>query len=288
MEVFENTKVCAVIGNPVAHSLSPRIQNAAFQHLKLNYVYVAFNVSRKNLESALQGIRALGIHGINVTMPLKTQILPHLDMLDPNAERIGAVNTVLNKEGILIGYNTDAFGSASALREHNEYPRNKRLVILGSGGAARAVSFALAKDSIQTVILNRTVEKARVLAEELKKLFGEKIRYAKLNQRNLKKEVKDADILINATPIGMYPSANKTPVNQELLRTGLTVFDLVYNPPETRLLREAKAVGAPTIGGAVMLVHQAAASFEIWTGKKAPIGVMMKACQEGIRELGWK
>ena len=288
MKVFENTKVCAVIGDPVAHSLSPRIQNAAFQHLKLNYVYVAFNVSQKNLESALQGIRALGVHGINVTMPLKTQILPHLDILDPNAERMGAVNTVLNKDGRLIGYNTDAFGSASALREHNEDPKDKRLLILGAGGAARAISFALAKDSIQTVILNRTVEKARALAEELKKSFGEKIRYGRLNQKNLEKELKDADVLINATPIGMYPSANQTPVNPELLRSGITVFDLVYNPPETRLLREAKAVGAPTIGGAVMLVHQAAASFEIWTGTKAPIDVMMKACQEGGQELGGK
>lgn len=288
MKVFENTKICAVIGDPIAHSLSPQIQNAAFQHLKLNYVYVAFNVSQKNLESALQGIRALGIHGINVTMPLKTQILPHLDVLDPNAERIGAVNTVLNEQGRLVGYNTDAFGSASALREHNADPKDKRLLILGAGGAARAVSFALAKDSTQIVILNRTVEKARALAEELKKSFGERIRYSKLSQKNLKKELKDADVLINATPIGMYPSENQTPVNPELLRSGLTVFDLVYNPPETRLLREAKAVGAPTIGGEVMLVHQAAASFEIWTGEKAPIDVMMKACQKGVQELGGK
>jgi len=285
MEILGDTKVCAVIGDPIEHSLSPQIHNAAFQHLKLNYVYVAFRVAEKDIKNALQGIQALKIHGLNVTMPLKTKIIPYLDKLDSCAERIGAVNTVLNEKGKLIGYNTDGLGALAALKANNQDLVNKKILILGAGGASRAISYTLAKDARKIVILNRTIEKARSLAKELNKIFGKKVRYGEINEKRLEKELKDTDILINATLLGMHPYKNETPVSRKLLQSDLTVFDLVYNPPETRLLREAKAIGAKTINGLAMLVHQGALSFEIWTGKKAPIDVMLKACMEGLKNL---
>jgi shikimate dehydrogenase len=284
VEILGTTKVCAVIGDPIEHSFSPQIHNAAFQHLKLDYTYVAFRVSEKNLEDALIGIRALGIHGLNVTMPLKTKIIPHLDELDPDAEAIGAVNTILNTKGKLIGYNTDGLGAFSALKANNCYLKNKKILILGAGGASRAISYTLAKDAHEVVILNRTIERARKIAHDLHKIFGEKIRQRKLDEEALEKELNDTDILINATPLGMYPYENQTPVNRKFLRSDLTIFDLVYNPPETKLLREAKAIGAKTVNGVAMLVHQGAASFEILTGKRAPIDVMLKACAEVIED----
>lgn len=283
MRILGDTRVCALIGDPVEHSLSPRIHNAAFQHLKLNYVYVAFRVTGEDLENALQGARALKIHGLNVTMPLKTRIVSYMDRLDPSAERIGAVNTVLNEEGRLIGHNTDGLGALTALRAHGQDPTNKKVLILGAGGASRAVSYALSGDAREIVILNRTVWKARALANELNKAFGKRVRHGRLDEKELEKELEDVDILINATPLGMHPNENETPVSRRLLRSDLTVFDLVYNPPETRLLREAREIGAKTINGLAMLVHQGALSFEIWTGRRAPIDVMLKACTKGLK-----
>jgi shikimate dehydrogenase len=261
------------------------MQNAAFRHLNLNFVYVAFKVAKENVEKALQGTRAFGIKGLNVTMPLKTAVIPHLDRLAPEAEKMGAVNTILNDNGRLIGYNTDGLGALESLKANGQNPAGKNILILGAGGAARAVAFSLCKEANAIVILNRTVEKAKILAEELNKTFGKTVRHGRLNYETLAKEIKNADILVNATSIGMTPHENETPVNMKLLRQDLTVFDLVYNPPETKLLREAKAVRAKTVEGLSMLVYQGALSFEIWTGKKAPIDVMMKACREGLEDL---
>jgi shikimate dehydrogenase len=286
VEILGTTKVCAAIGDPIEHSFSPQIHNAAFQHLKLNYTYVAFRVPEKNLKDALTGIRALGIHGLNVTMPLKRSIIPYLDELDANAKGIGAVNTVLNRKGKLIGYNTDGLGALSTLKANDCYVGNKKILILGAGGASRAISYTLAKDTREIAVLNRTIERARELARDINRTFGEKTQHGRLDEETLEKELKDTDILINATPIGMHPYEDQTPVNRNFLRSDLTVFDLVYNPPETRLLREAKTIGAKTVNGIVMLVHQGAASFEIWTGRKASIDVMLRACAKGIED--WK
>jgi len=283
VKILGNTKVCALIGDPVNHSLSPRIHNAAFRHLKLNYVYVAFRVEEKNLEKAVEGVRALRIHGLNVTMPLKTKIIPHLDKLDSTAESIGAVNTVLNENGTLIGYNTDGLGALAALKANNQNPAGKKVLILGAGGASRAVAYTLSEIARELVILNRTTEKAKALAKELNKVFGVKVRHGELCEKSLEKELKDTNILINATPLGMHPYEDETPVSRKLLSSDHTVFDLVYNPPETRLIREAKAAGAKTINGLSMLVHQGARSFEVWTGKKAPVDVMLEACIEELK-----
>jgi shikimate dehydrogenase len=285
LKISGDTQICALIGDPVEHSLSPHIQNAAFKHLNLNFVYVAFKVTKKNVEKALDGARALGIKGLNVTMPLKTAVIPHLDQLTPEAEKIGAVNTILNDNGKLIGYNTDGLGALKALKANGQNPAGKNILILGAGGAARAIAFTLCKEANAVVILNRTLEKAKTLAEELNKTLGKTVRHGRLDEKTLGKEVKSADILVNATSLGMSPYENETPVNMKLLHRNLTVFDLVYNPPETKLLKEAKAVGAKTVDGLSMLVYQGALSFEIWTGKKAPIDVMMKACREGLENL---
>jgi shikimate dehydrogenase len=285
VRISGKTQICALIGDPVEHSLSPYIHNAAFKHLRLDFVYIAFKVSKKNVKESLQGVRALGIKGLNVTMPLKTAVISCLDKLDSNAKKIGAVNTILNHNGTLIGYNTDGLGALQTLKARGQNPSGKNILILGAGGAARAVAFTLCKEADTLTILNRTLKKAKNLAEELRRNFSKKVRHGQLTQENLEIAVKEADMLINATSVGMTPHEKETPVDMKLMHSNLTVFDLVYNPPKTRLLREAKVVGAKTVDGMCMLVHQGALSFEIWTSRKAPIDVMMRACKKGLKTL---
>ena len=285
MKISGRTKVCALIGDPVEHSLSPIIQNAAFRSLDLDYVYVVFNVKSGDLREAVYGVKALGICGLNVTMPHKTAIIPYLDELDETARKTGSVNTVLNNNGRLIGYTTDGVGALNALKHAGVDPSGKRIVILGAGGASRSISFTLAEHASELVILNRTFSKAKALKDAIRKTLGEraKVRALPLSDENLSVELADADILINATSVGMKPNENETPVKQIYLRGDLVVFDLVYEPLETRLLREAKSIGAKVVDGLSMLVHQGAASFEIWTGVKAPVDVMMEAALEVIQ-----
>jgi len=278
MNISGKTKVCGLIGDPAEHSLSPVIQNTAFRHLDLDYVYVVFTVGRGSLEDAILGVRGLGIRGLNVTMPHKIDIIKYLDELDETARSISSVNTILNKDERLIGYTTDGIGALNALR-HKQVNPSCKIVMLGAGGASRSISFTLAKQASELVILNRTLEKAKKLANDLSSLLGEcgKVRAAGLSPSVLKKELKDAHVLVNATSVGMHPHNMETPVDPSLLRPDLVVFDLVYEPLETRLLSDARRLGAKAIDGLSMLVHQGAASFEIWTGMKAPIEVMMKA-----------
>jgi len=283
LNVSGKTRVCAVIGDPVEHSLSPCIHNAAFQHLQLDYVYVAFPVKRGDLRTAIQGMRSLKIHGLNVTTPHKLEVTQHLDHIDESAKNVGAVNTILNKEGTLIGYNTDGKGALLALEADQGELSDKKILILGAGGASRSISYTLAQEARELVVLNRTVEKAERLVKELLTTFGNKVRYGELSRGHIKVELEDTDILINATTVGMHPNEDETSVDRDLLRSNLTIFDLVYHPPETRLLRDAKASGARTIDGLAQLVYQGAVSFEIWTGKRAPVDVMMKAAREKLK-----
>ncbi len=287
MNVSGRTKVYALIGCPVEHSLSPTIHNAAFQHLGLDYIYVAFNVQAEGLRDAILGVRSLGICGLNVTMPHKISIVKHLDELDETVKRIGSVNTVLNRDGKLIGYTTDGIGALNALRHAGIDPSNKKIVILGAGGASRSISFTLAECARELVILNRTLEKAESLLDDMLRLSGGKadVRAKQLNDENLRVELDNADILINATSVGMKPNDASTLVKRDLLHRNLIVFDIVYDPPETRLLRDARSVGARTVDGLSMLVHQGAASFEIWTGMKAPVEVMMEAALRKMKEV---
>lgn len=278
LEITGKTKLCCLIGDPVEHSLSPIMHNAAFKALNLNYVYVAFNVNKNRLKDAIKGIKALGIHGINVTTPHKMAIVKFLDKLDESAIETKAVNTILNTESKLIGYNTDGIGAINALKNNGILLKNKKVVLLGAGGAARAIAFSLIKNGCELTILNRTLSKAKKLVKELKKKFkSSKISYYKLSNENLKKELSNANILINATSVGMRPKENESPVKKEFLKPDLCVFDIVYNPLETKLLKDAKSIGAKVINGLEMLLYQGAISFKIWTGEDAPIDVMKNA-----------
>jgi len=286
MKVSGKTGMCGLIGDPVEHSLSPVIQNAAFEALGLNYVYVAFTVRQNDLGNVILGVRGLGFRGLNVTMPHKIDVIQYLDKLDDTAKKIGSVNTIVNEEGNLIGYTTDGIGALNALRYKGVDLSGRKIVVLGAGGASRSVSFTLADEAEELVILNRTFQRAKKLVDDISNLLGDsaKIRAGRLSNGTLKKELEDADIVVNATSVGMNPQNTETPVDRGLLHHGIVVFDLVYEPLETRLLREARRMGAETVDGLAMLVHQGAASFEIWTGEKAPIEVMMKAAADKLKE----
>ncbi len=286
MKISGATKVCGIIGDPVGHSLSPVMHNAAFERLRLDFIYVAFTVRKEELAKAMNGVRSLGVHGLNVTMPHKNAIVTYVDELDQTAEFINAVNTVLNRDGKLIGFNTDGVGALEALSENGLDPKNKKLLLLGAGGAANAIAFQTAHEVNELVILNRTPQKARKLAESLNKKFGKKATAKSLSAENVEEEIQNSDILVNATSVGMHPSINQSPVAPELLRPDLCVMDIVYNPLETRLAREAKKKGARVISGVEMLIYQGAASFEIWTGHRAPVNVMREAVLKTLAEKG--
>jgi shikimate dehydrogenase len=268
------TKVCALIGDPVEHTVSPAMHNAAFQELGLDYIYVAFKVKPEELPQAVAGLKALNITGFNVTIPHKVVIIPLLDSLDPLAEKVGAVNTVINDDGKLKGYNTDAEGFYRALTEHGFNPKNKKVVVLGAGGASRAITYILAKNGASLTILNRQQELdwAEDIAGLLREDFRKEVKVLELG--DLAKALPSADLLINATSVGMSPSANVSPVPAKLLAGLPLVFDIVYNPIKTKLLQDAAVAGVKTISGVDMLAWQGALAFEKWTGRTAPINLM--------------
>ena len=277
MVISGKTRVCGVIGDPIEHTLSPIMHNAAFKALKLDFAFLAFKVKAADVEKAVSGMRALGIHGLNVTMPHKSAVINYLDEVDQAAKAIGSVNTILNKDGRLFGFNTDGVGALQALRENGVEPRGKKVLLLGAGGAARAIAYTLAREADELVILNRTAKQAAELANLLKQTFDRKVVADALSPNAIKDTLQDSDLLINATSVGMKPNANKTPVAFEWLRPDLAVMDIVYNPVETKLAKDAKAAGAKVVSGFEMLIYQGAASFEIWTGHSAPVEVMRHA-----------
>jgi len=259
------------------------MHNAAFRFLDLNCVYLALQVKSDDLGAAVEGIKSLGIPGFNVTIPHKVSIMKYLDEIDPKAFNIGAVNTVVYKDGRLIGYNTDGAGALAALKGENVDLAGKKVVLLGAGGAARALSFYIAPSARRLVILNRTESKATSLAKAIKERINIDVVGRGLKSESLSRELADADILINATSVGMYPKIEETLVDRSLINQDMTVFDIVYNPLETQLLREAKAANAKGINGIRMLVYQGALSFEVWIGEKPPIDVMVKAIEKALR-----
>jgi len=284
MSISGETRLCGLIGDPVEHTMSPVMHNAAFRELGIDFLYVPFRVKKEELGKAIEGMRALNIKGLNVTIPHKVDVIQFLDELDPLAEKIGAVNTIVNDGGLLKGYNTDASGFLQALLERGIEPEGKNVVVLGAGGASRAVSFILADRGARLVILNRLLELdwAEELAGRISQVFGKEVEVLELNRGNLIKALGKADILVNTTSVGMSPNADETPVAADLLKPGLIVFDIVYNPIKTRLLKEAETAGATTIGGLDMLVWQGVLAFEKWTGQKAPVELMK---QEAIKLL---
>jgi shikimate dehydrogenase len=261
MQLDGETIIYGIMGKPVSHSLSPAMHNAAFQALGLNKVYVPFEVA--DVPRALDGFRAIGVGGVSVTIPHKKAVLNYLDNIDPVAQKIGAVNTLLIEDTHITGYNTDWIGANKALETIID-PSGSTILLLGAGGSARAIGFGLLEKGATVVIANRTLAKGRTLAEDLN---CDCCPVEELN--NLK-----VDALVNATSVGMTPDVDNTPVHRDILKNIPAVMDIVYSPSETRLLREAKEVGCKTIGGFYMLLFQGVAQFELWTGRKAPVEVM--------------
>ena len=270
------TIICGIIGDPIEHTMSPAMHNAAFKTLGLDYVYIPFKVKSLELRKAAEGIRGLNLRGMNVTIPHKVAVMQFLDRIDPLAEKIGAVNTIVNDGGILTGYNTDAAGFLQTLHDRNLEVADKNVVLLGAGGAAHAISNILTREKARLTILNRKqgLSRAEDLANRLSLSYKADVKAGELTGENLKKVLNGADLVVNATSMGMNPENDRTPVSAELLNADLTVFDIIYNPLPTRLLQEAKAAGAKTIDGLEMLVWQGAAAFEIWTAIKPPFDVM--------------
>ncbi len=268
------TKICGLIGDPLGQTMSPLMHNTAFEKIGADYLYVPFTVKKGDLGKAIDGMRALNLRGLNVTMPHKVAVIQFLDELDDLADKIGAVNTIVNNDGVLKGYNTDGGGFLQSLLERGIEPKGKSIVILGAGGASRAVSFILADRGASLVMLNRTLSKVEELADRLSKAFPGRAEALQLNEKNLATALGKADILVNATSLGMAPNVDETPVSSSLLKPDLVVADAVYNPIKTRLLREAEEVGAKIVSGVNMVVWQGALAFEKWTGLKAPVEMM--------------
>ncbi len=277
------TKVCGVIGDPIEHSLSPVMHNAAFEALKIDYVFLAFKVQAAEVEKAMGGVRALNIHGLNVTMPHKNAVIKYLDQLDPTAKTIGSANTILNKDGRLLGFNTDGVGALNALEQNDVKLKGKNVVLLGAGGAAKAIAYTLAQEAREVTILNRTKQTGIDLVKLLTQKRNDNV-YVGL-QDEIPKYLEKANVLINATSVGMEPNANQILVQPEWLRPDLAVMDIVYNPIETKLARDAKAAGCKVVSGVEMLIYQGAASFEIWTACKAPVEVMRKAALNHLQKV---
>ncbi len=275
MDINAQTQLCGLLGNPVEHSLSPAIHNAAFRELDLNFVYIAFPV--QDLEGAIDGIRALGhIRGLSVTIPHKVAILPLLDSVETTAQYIGSVNTILKDQGTLVGSNTDASGAIQALRQGGVKLPGKRVVMLGSGGAARAIAFGICVEEkiAHLTILGIDDNERTTLAADLRTKTSIPVEDATLTPETLQSALDHAQLLIHCTPIGMHPKVDQSCVPKNLLHPDLTVMDIVYNPLHTQFLRDAQAAGCHTIPGIEMFLHQAVGQFELWTGQSAPIAVM--------------
>jgi shikimate dehydrogenase len=274
-DINARTQLCAVIGNPVEHSLSPAIHNRAFQELGLDFVYLAFRV--EDVRSAVSGMRALeNFRGLSVTIPHKVAIIEHLDEIAEVDAQIGSVNTVVNEGGKLRGFGSDGPGARQALAEGGVQVAGQPVLLLGSGGAARAIAFDLAHRATPSSlsILGVVEDELRALTRELREKTPVEATGEMLTEASLAKRIAESRIVIHATPVGMHPKQGKSLVPPDLLHPDLAVMDIVYNPYETRLLADARARGIRTVPGVEMFVNQALLQFEAWTGKTAPKEIM--------------
>ncbi len=273
-----STRVLGVFGHPVSHSLSPAMQNAAIRAMNIDYIYVPFHVLPEDLGRAVEGVRALQIAGVNVTIPHKERIIAYLDEVSDYARQIGSVNTVTNDDGVLKGDTTDGPGFLRSAESAFGKLDGCRALVLGAGGSAKAVAFALARIGCEITIANRTHERAVELVEGLTAVFdGARLGVVELRGEALADAASSADLLVNTTSVGMRPDVDSIPIPPELLHPKLKVYDLVYNPLRTRLVEEAERRGASAVSGLGMLVHQGALSLRIWTGLEPPIDVMEQA-----------
>ncbi len=271
MTVNGKTKTYGILGNPVAHSLSPVMHNAAFAATGIDGVYLPFPAP--DINTAVTGIRGLGVQGASVTIPHKEQVMALLDSIDPVAVKIGAVNTIVRKDDTLSGFNTDWLGAVRALEEKISLP-GRKVVILGAGGSARALGFGMQERGADFVLVSRTESRGRALAEELACPWISLTETEKIS----------GDILINATSVGMQPKIENSPVPESVLSQFQVVMDIVYAPLKTRLLREAEKAGCEIINGLEMLLYQGVAQFEMWTGQDAPVDVMRRALLGALKK----
>lgn len=274
MSISARTKICMIIGDPVEHSLSPAMHNAAYRALGIDdqFVFVASRVAITDIETVVKAVRMMGIRGLTCTIPHKIEVMKYLDWIHPIAKKIGAVNTVVNEDGTLRGYNTDWSGVTTPLEQVVSLS-GKNVALIGAGGASRAMAFGVVERGARLTIYNRTIQKAQDLAHELGNMVETRHSSA-LQEKGI---LHDVAVILNGTNLGMGETIDKTPVPQEAIEPHHIVFDAVYAPRQTRLLREAKAQGARVIEGIEMLLHQGTAQFELYTGKKAPVEVMRSA-----------
>jgi shikimate dehydrogenase len=288
-EVSGKTKLVGLIGWPVSHSVSPVMHNAAFAELGLDWCYVPLPVPTERLGEAVTGLRALGLVGANVTAPHKQGVMPYLDRLTPAAQAIGAVNTIcVESDGSLLGDNTDGRGFVADLHDHGVNPVGQRVLVLGAGGSARAVLYGLAEAGSHSIALcNRTAERAHMLAIEMQPRFPHCPIHAYALPEAMTHLAAQVDLIVNTTSLGMTPNTETTPWDEQVaFRPDQVVYDLVYNPPQTRLLYKAAAEGARAIGGLGMLIWQGALAFALWTGQTPSVAAMRQAALEQLQQRG--
>ncbi len=262
MKIDSSTNLFCIFGNPVKQSLSPVIHNALFDHYNLNSVYLAFNP--ENIKAAVDSVRTLNIKGASITIPFKIEVMKNIDKISIEAERIGSVNTLVNSDGVVKGYNTDGYGILQPLKDLGINLNGKKILILGNGGSARSTAFSLINNEAEVVISGRSDEKIKTLASDLNKI---KNSADSINLNFLDKDfMKNIDVIINTTPVGMTPDDRSTPIDASLLNEKHIVFDIVYKPDKTQLLLAAEAKGCTVIKGINMLIYQAMKQFELWTG----------------------
>ncbi|QHW30489.1 shikimate dehydrogenase [Paenibacillus rhizovicinus] len=280
--VDSHTVLYSVIGDPIRHSKSPIMMNRAFRECGINGIYTAFHITADRLGDFVAGVRAMGIRGVNVTIPHKLDIMPLLDEIHESAQAIGAVNTIVNDGGRLTGYNTDGIGYVRSLKEEARSDLSgARVLIVGAGGATRGILYALAREGVASVtISNRTVARAQELADAF---GGQGPSIRAIGQDELQAACADSDIIINTTSIGMYPNVDATPLDCSWLRPGTIASDLIYNPLTTRFLEEAKAQGCLIHGGLGMFIYQGAYAFEYWTGQPAPAAAMRETVLSALQ-----
>ncbi len=280
------TKLVGVIGWPIEHSLSPAMQNAALREMGLNWTYLAFAVEPERVGEAMAGVRGLGLVGLNVTIPHKSAVIEHLDEVDEAVQALGVANTIVRRDdGSLMGHNTDGPGFLRSLAEHGHDVTGSAVTIIGAGGSARSVACACASDGAANLsVVNRTVERARDLVELVRTTTDlSDVQAIDLNAPEAREAVRQADVIVDCTSVGMYPNHEVDPViPAEWLRPGQVVADLTYNPIDTVLLQAARDAGAETVDGAGMLVHQGAISLQYWSGQQPPVETMRSALLEGL------
>jgi shikimate dehydrogenase len=288
VEINGSTKLTGILGYPVIHSVSPQMHNAAYTKLGLNYCYLPISVKPEDLERVLEGIRILGFAGVNVTIPHKEAVVTHLDEVTKIARLIGAVNVILIQEGHLIGYNTDGPGFIDSLREDAGFEvAGKRAVVLGAGGGAKSVALMLAQDGVKNLVISDLIyEKAENLCEYINSHFGIAPYACPSKSNELRKLIGSCNLLVNATPVGMHPKVNECPIEDDYIIPGsAVVYDLVYNPLETKLLKLAKKNGAKAVSGIGMLIRQGALAFSLFTEQEAPVSLMKEAALKALKSF---